>query len=274
MCCDTRRSVCVCARGKTKKKCTVKTCDVRKNTHGDATDVVHSSGHFLTLLKILVLVAGNNDPSNSAMLADSFVSGAKAAGAEINTIRVADLDLEDFALKFYDAKTNQGKDFTMLENAVKDADGLVIATPIWNFSVPGHLKNLIDRMGSFGLDTQSRSIGTLGGKPAYLIYTGGTPMAAWTGLQRRTVSHMSVSLRYFGCVVIGKHYEERCTPGRGKFGLVVDKRPSSLDIVKGKGKKFAAIVDSKARTGRLPLKERLLFAIFQLGQCIKKKLGL
>jgi multimeric flavodoxin WrbA len=228
----------------------------------------------LTTLKILVLIAGNNEPSNAAMLAHSFMTGAKEKGARVQTIRIADLDIEHFSLKFYEPKTNQGKDFAMLEKAVKDSDGLVIATPIWNFSVPGHLKNLIDRIGSFGLDKQSRSIGTLGGKPAYLIYTGGTPMAAWTGLQRRTVSHMSVSLRYFGCVVIGKHYEERCTPGRGKFGLVVDKRPSSLDIVKAKGKKFAKVVEYKVRTGKLPLFQALMLFAFQTGQKIKKKLGL
>ncbi len=274
MWCDIRCSVLVSGRGKTEIMKPEKTPDVRGNAHAGGIAVVHSSGHFLTPLKILVLVAGNNDPSNSAMLADSFVSGAKATGAGIKTIRIADLDLAPFELKHYDATTDQGKDYRMLEKAVKEADGLVIATPIWNFSVPGHLKNLIDRMGSFGLDTDSRSIGTLGGKPAYLIYTGGTPMAAWTGLQRRTVSHMSVSLRYFGCVVTGKHYEERCTPGRGKFGLVVDKRPSSLDIVKGKGKKFAKIVAYKAKTGKLPLMQAFLFFAFQTGQKIKKKLRL
>lgn len=225
-------------------------------------------------MKILVLLAGNNSPSNSAMLADSFIDGLKSAGAEVTRIHIADLDIAPFSLQHYEPGADQGKDFMMIEKAVKECDGLVIATPIWNFSVPGHLKNLIDRIGSFGLDAQSRSIGTLGGKPAYLIFTGGTPMIAWTGLQRRTVSHMPVSLRYFGCVVIGKHYEERCTPGRGKFGLVVDKRPSSLEIVKGKGKKFAKIVEYRVKTGKLPLFQALLLFVFQTGQKIKKKLGL
>ncbi len=225
-------------------------------------------------MKILVLLAGTNHPSNCAMLVDSFIEGLENEKAQVTTIRVDSLHLDHFSLKYYEPGADQGRAFEMLQQDVIAADGLVIATPIWNFSVPAHLKNLIDRMGSFALDPESRSIGTLKGKPTYLIYTGGTPMIAWTGLQRRTVSHVPVSLRYFGFTIIGKHYEERCTPGRGKFGLVVDKRPSSLEIVRKKGEAFAKVVEYYAQTGKLPLKERVLLWIFQTGQKIKKRLGL
>ena len=82
-----------------------------------------------------------------------------------------------------------------IEQLVQQSDGVVIASPLWNFSVPGHLKNLIDRMGSFCLDSESRSLGMLKGKPFYCILTGGTPIAAWYGLQKKTVSHLPVSIR-------------------------------------------------------------------------------
>jgi NAD(P)H-dependent FMN reductase len=226
-------------------------------------------------MKILILVGGSNSPSNSDYLADRFAEGVKSSGhAEVTKVRVHDLHIDPFEMKHYDAATDQGEDFRRIEKLVTEADGILIATPIWNFGIPGNLKNLIDRMGSFCLDAQSRSLGMLKAKPFFLLYTGGTPIAAWYGLQRKTVSHLPTSIRYFGGTVIGYHYEERATLGKGKFGLIVDKRPSSIASVTAKGKHFAEVVAAFRETGKLPLKERFLVWFFRTGQKIKKKLGL
>jgi NAD(P)H-dependent FMN reductase len=190
----------------------------------------------------------------------------------IDTLYLYDLSLDHFTLKHYEPKTNQGKDFEKLRAAIENADGVVIATPIWNFSVPGHLKNAIDRMGSFGLDPETRTLGMLKGKPVYLLYTGGSPAIVWTGLQRRTTSHMPVSLRYFGMAVVGKHYEPRCTPGKGTFGLVVDKRAANLAEVRVKGGKFAKIAGYYAKTGKLPAWQTFLKHLFRFGQQMKRTL--
>ncbi len=224
-------------------------------------------------MRLLILIGGTNDPSNADTLADAFAEGAKQiAGTQIEKIRLKDLRIDHFTLACYEPATDQGEDFRRIEQAVKSADGVLIATPIWNFGVPAHLKNLIDRMGRFALD-DTHSLGTLGGKPFYLLYTGGTPAAAWP-LQKRTTSHMPVSLRYFGATVIGTYYEGRCTPGRGKFALVVDKRPQILAAVKAKGMEFARVVDEFTKTGRLPIKQRFLLWGFRTAQKIKRKLGI
>ncbi len=224
-------------------------------------------------MKILLLVAGTNDPSNSDFLADRFAEGI-GSGAELNKIRLKDLSIDHFQMKYYDAATDQGEDFRRLQELVQKSDGVVIASPIWNFGVPGHLKNLIDRMGSFCLEPETRSLGMLKGKPFFLIYTGGSPYPAWTGLQRRTVSHLPVSIRYFGGVVIGTHYEGRCTKGKGQFGMVVDCRADSIASVKAQGKHFAEVVKTFAETGRLPFRERFLVWLFKTGQKLKRRLGL
>ena len=226
--------------------------------------------------RIVIIIAGTNEPSNAASLALYFVKGMKKhlQSATIDEFRLKDMHIEHFTLKHYETNTDQGKDFKAIKQAVEKADALVIATPIWNFSVPAHLKNLIDRMGSFALDSSSRSLGMLNGKPVYLLYTGGSPSVVWTGLQRRTLSHMPVSLRYFGLTVIGSHYEERCTLGKGRFGLVVDKRKSTEEIVGQKGASFAKIVDYYARTGKLPFRQWILKHIFQSAQRVKRKLGI
>ncbi len=226
-------------------------------------------------MRILLLVAGTNDPSNSDYLADRFVEGMSTTGnVEINKIHLKDLHIDHFTLDHYKQETPQGEDYLKVEKALQESSGVVIASPIWNFGVPGHLKNLIDRMGRCCLDIESRSLGMLKGKPFFLLYTGGSPYPAWTGLQRRTVSHLPVSIRYFGGVVIGAHYEGRSTKGKGEFGLVVDQRPDSIAAVKEKGKHFAGIVRTFAETGKLPLRERFLVWVFKTAQKLKRKLGL
>lgn len=203
-------------------------------------------------MNILILIAGTNHPSNSAMLAGSFADGIEAFSptAQVHTVRLDTLHIDHFNLSHYDSATDQGKDFLMIEKMIKEADGVVIASPVWNFSVPGHLKNLIDRMGTFALD-ETRSIGQLKGKPFYLIFTGGMPETGWI-LQKRTTSHIPVSLQYFGGTVIGTHYEGRCTAGRGVFREVVSGRPQVMKTVKEKGKKFAEVVEIFATEGTLP----------------------
>ncbi len=224
-------------------------------------------------MKVTILVAGTNEPSNSNMLADAFAEGLLTMpGTTIVKFRLKDLSIDHFTLAHYEPGTDQGTDFKKIQEAIQSSHGLVIASPIWNFGVPGHLKNLVDRMGSFGLDA-THSLGTLKGLPVYFIYTGGTPAAAWP-LEKRTTSHMQVGMRYFGASVIGYHYEERCTPGRGKFGLVVDKRQGSIDAMKAKAKTFGKVVDYFAKTGKLPLKQIILKTLFMWAQKVKKKLGL
>jgi NAD(P)H-dependent FMN reductase len=227
-------------------------------------------------MKILALVAGTNTPSNTDYLADTFIKGIREADgtATVEKIMIRDLHLDHFTLAHYDAATAQGPDFARLKDAVLSADGLLVASPIWNFSVPAHLKNLIDRIGSFGLDTETHSLGTLKGKPVFLLYAGGSPTVAWTGLISRNVSHMPYSLRYFGATIVGMHYEERCTLGRGVFGLAVDKRPKTIELMRTKGGHFGTVVGTFAKTGELPFREKMLRDLFQFGQKVKIKLGL
>ncbi len=222
---------------------------------------------------ILILVAGTNEPSNSNVLADSMAEGIRSvSGVSTKKMRLKDVQISHFGLECYGSDCPVD-DMEIIRMEMSKAHGVVIATPIWNFSVPAHLKNVIDRMGAFSLDEESHSLGMLKGKPFYLLYTGGTPAAAWP-LMKRTTSHLPVSLQYFGGSILGTHYEPRCTLGRGVFGLVVDKRPESLESVRIKGIAFAKALQDFQRTGLLPLKYRLIQKFVRLAQKVKKKLGL
>lgn len=225
-------------------------------------------------MHIHVIIAGTNIPSNAETFGRAFVAGISEQSPEtkLTWTILRNTPLDHFSLDFYNTNHDQGAAFKEIQENILKADGVVIASPIWNFSVPAHLKNLIDRMGSFALDA-THSVGQLKGKPFYLLFTGGAPDAAWKFTQR-TVSHVPTSIRYFGASVVGQLYEGRCTKGRGIFGLVVDQRPGDLNKAKAKGKGYAQIVEQYAKDGTLPVSHSLLTWFFQLGGKMKRALGM
>ncbi len=212
---------------------------------------------------ILIVVAGTNEPSNSNVLADNFIEGLKTvAGVTFEKIRLKELQLHHFTLADY-AEESCEPDYLRLKTLLVDATGVVFATPVWNFSVPSHLKNLIDRMGAFGLDRETHSKGQFKGKPFGMIFTGGAPMIAWKALMYLTTLHLPEAIKYYDGTVILRHFEPRCVPGKGKFGLVVDKRLATLELMKKYGEKFAKAARQYADKGTLPLANRLWHAWFE-----------
>lgn len=224
-------------------------------------------------MKILAIIAGTNVPSNSETLANAFLDGVRAQGTcAVETIALRDFPLPHFTVDCYSAHCILPPEYLRLRKAVEEADGILIATPIWNFGVPAHLKNCIDWIGCFGLDGETRTQGTLGGKPFFFIFTGGAPVAAWKGLMRFTTIFVREATRYFDGTVTGTFYEGRCMPARGTFGLVVDQRPDSLERARRRGRSFADFVRQFTETGKLPLYHRLFEKTYKWGQRVAAKL--
>lgn len=203
---------------------------------------------------ITVLIAGTNKPSNSALLADTFIDGMQEAGdIRIEKIRMEDLSLAHFTIeRYHPSRLPPEEDYLRIEDVLQKSAGIVFASPVWNFSVPAHFKNLIDRMGSFALDSETHSQGQFKGKPVALLYTGGAPMIAWKALMYLTTLHVAEAMKYYGATVIFRHFEPKCVPGKGRFGLVVDARPKTLRSLRRAGGSFARSTLFYAKHGRLP----------------------
>ncbi len=214
--------------------------------------------------RVVLIVAGTNEPSNSNILADEFAAGiAEETDVHVTKFRLKDMHIQHFTLERYAPHCHdKDDDYCKIEDALTQAHAIVIATPIWNFSVPAHLKNLIDRMGAFALDQETHSKGQLKAKPFYLIYTGGAPKIAWKALMYLTTLHVTEAIKYYDGTVIGRHFEAKSILGRGKFGVVVDKRPDSLAAVHKKGRKFGAVARHYAENGALPVSTRIAYAFF------------
>jgi chromate reductase, NAD(P)H dehydrogenase (quinone) len=93
--------------------------------------------------KILAFAGSLRKMSFNKRVLKTAIAGARAAGAE-----VTEIDLRDFPMTVYNADEHEGKGFD--ENALRfqqilsEHDGLLIASPEYNGSIPGGLKNAID----------------------------------------------------------------------------------------------------------------------------------
>lgn len=222
-------------------------------------------------MRILILVAGTSKPSNSEYLADLFAEGMKTVpGLSIEKVRLKDFSLPHFELQDY-ACARQGPAFDRVRASIETADGIVIASPIWNFSVPAHLKNFLDHIGCFALDAETRSQGQLDGVPCFFLFTGGAPRVAWKGLMRFTTMHVPEAMRYFAASPAGTHFEGKCMEGPGRFGLVLDRRPGVREAMLRKGRKFALVAGHFAENGQLPLSYRLIAKLYHWGQRVLSK---
>ena len=223
-------------------------------------------------MKVVIIIAGTNEPSNSAFLATTFAKELEQQGCVTTMFRLRELHIAHFTLERYTDGFLHEPDLLRVRDAIRAADGIVVAAPIWNFGVPADLKNLIDCLGTFFLDSDARRKGLLGGKPLYCIFTGGAPATAWHAIMRRTTSSVPTALRYFGASVIGTFFEGQCVPGRGTFGLVVDKRPRTLQRISYESRSFARVVQTFASTGAPPPKQRMTRRIMEWGEHLLERL--
>lgn len=98
--------------------------------------------------KILILSGSPRKGGNSDLLCDEFAKGAREAGNEVEKIRVAEKSL-GFCRACY-ACTNTGKcviedDMAEVLQKIIDCDVLVLASPVYFYSVAAQLKAVIDR---------------------------------------------------------------------------------------------------------------------------------
>lgn len=103
--------------------------------------------------KVLVISASPRKEGNSDILCDQFIKGAKETGAEIKKIFVADKKINYctgcggcYTADFKDGKCTQyDDDMPEIIQDMIDADVIVMATPVYFYTMDAQLKTLIDR---------------------------------------------------------------------------------------------------------------------------------
>lgn len=92
-------------------------------------------------VKLLALAASIRPDSHNKRLLNIAVAHAKKAGAEVTV-----LDYAQYNAPIYQGEDNPALPAVVktLSDALKSHDGILLASPEYNWSIPGALKNLID----------------------------------------------------------------------------------------------------------------------------------
>lgn len=136
-------------------------------------------------IKVIALSTSPSRGRNSDSMLDAFIKGVKKENIEIEKIYLSDIHIETYSFSNSFGPTESEPQFKELLEKLKCTQGLVIATPTYNFSVPAGLKNLIDRLRCIGLDMKNKNIigqpqGILTHLKTYFLVSGGTPKWAQT----------------------------------------------------------------------------------------------
>ena len=98
--------------------------------------------------KVLVISASGRKGGNSDLLCDQFAKGAREAGHEVEKVRLAEKKI-GFCTGCYACqkkhKCVQKDDANELVEKMLAADSIVLATPVYFYSMNAQLKALIDR---------------------------------------------------------------------------------------------------------------------------------
>ena len=108
--------------------------------------------------KILVVTASPRPRGNSTILAAEAARGAAEAGAEVRTVRLADLAFGpcracDRCRKPAAKGCVQDDDMKALRADIRGADGLLIASPVYWFTMSAQAKLFMDRLYVFGANS-------------------------------------------------------------------------------------------------------------------------
>lgn len=201
-------------------------------------------------MKIIALSCSPSRGRNSDTMLDSFIEGMR----EVPSLSVEKIYLQDIPIDYYTFENSKGtlpheSKFKELTDSLRnDAVGLVIATPTYNFSVPAHLKNFIDRLRFIALDMNAKNslgqpVGQLRHLKTYFLVSGGTP---WWAEKILFFAFPPFWLRgvflYFGARVMGATYT-------GDIRAFENKK--LLAKCKQKGKRYGQQISSGARQGIL-----------------------
>jgi len=156
--------------------------------------------------KVMIAIGSPRKKGNSATLAQQVAAGAKADGARVETFFLHHMNIKpctacDACRKKKDVDCIIQDDMQMLYPKLRDADAIVIASPIYWFTVSGQTKVFMDRWyglgGDEGYELAGKKFGIL------LTYADADPFASGAVNALRTFQD---ALNYIGAEIVGMVY--------------------------------------------------------------------
>lgn len=183
--------------------------------------------------KILVVIGSPRRNGNSASLAKEAAAGAKEAGAKVETIFLQGMNIQpctacDACRRKLKKDCILKDDMRALYPKMKAADGIVIASPIYWFTVSAQTKLFMDRWYALGGDDGYE----LAGKKfaVVLAYADADPFSSGAVNALRMFQD---AFNYLGAEVVGTVYGSAWKAGE------IRKNKALMDAARALGKKIA-----------------------------------
>ena len=101
------------------------------------------------MTKILVINGSSRKNGNTAKLSNALITRSIQRGNQVEKYNIYDLNIGPCTAcgKCYKKKTVPciiDDDFNKIVESIKEAEVIVFSTPVYFYSIPGALKNLID----------------------------------------------------------------------------------------------------------------------------------
>lgn len=96
--------------------------------------------------KVLVVLGHPSSNSYCSALADAYADGARESGAEVETLRLGDLEFDPILHNGYQKVQTLEPDLVRAQELVTWAEHLVFVYPIWWGTMPALLKGFFDRV--------------------------------------------------------------------------------------------------------------------------------
>ncbi len=190
---------------------------------------------------LIALYGSPRRKGNTATLLRRAVTGARGAGAEVEEVVLRDLKLSP-CLEIYGCKQTGrcviSDDFGDLSDRLLAADGIILASPIFFYTVSAHTKILMDRCQSLWVRKYWIEGGA--GRPprrkGLFISVGATH-------GKRLFDGARLTVRYFFDTLDTELW--RCELHRGiDFEGDIEKHPAALDSAEAAGAALVAAVQS------------------------------
>lgn len=99
-------------------------------------------------MKVLAICASPRKGGNSDVLCDQFLKGAAECGNEVRKINLANMNISPCAACYGCTKSHRcvkNDDMEQILQELMDADKIVLATPVYFYSMDAQMKIMIDR---------------------------------------------------------------------------------------------------------------------------------
>jgi multimeric flavodoxin WrbA len=166
--------------------------------------------------KIIIVKGSPRKAGNSAILAEQVAEGARAAGAEVESIYLHGLDIRpcdacEACQGAADLDCIIDDDMQTLYPKIRQADAIVYASPIYWFTISAQLKLFIDRCYSLGGEDYAQDHALAGKRiGVVLTYGGDDPFDSGAINAIRTFQDM---FNYIPAEIVGIVYGYADAPG-------------------------------------------------------------